>query len=151
MENSSALDPESLGKLALRLFGEQELKVNPVNCILRTIDLVDRVTGTTLPIQGLGSETPAQNSLSRRLGEVAQAKGLDPEALAERLQVSPQAVRSWQHGIMPSPANRAKIGKFLDSQTSPSDAAGAERRVESGELFTEPAADLSKLSGEPPA
>ena len=117
LESTAELDAESLRKLALRLFSEQELKANPISCILRTIDLVDRVIGTTVPIQGLGSEIPAQNLLISRLQETAQARGLNPEALAKELEVSLAALRNWQHGVEPSPTNRAKIEKFLDSQT----------------------------------
>jgi ribosome-binding protein aMBF1 (putative translation factor) len=84
-----------------------------------------------MPVQGLLKEMPAENLLISRLQEAAQARGLNPEALAEQLEVSLQTLRGWQHGTVPSPANRAKIEKFLDSQTAPT--AAAEQPVKSGQ------------------
>ena len=65
MEPSSPkLDPESVRKLALRLYGEQALRAAPANVIFSTIEWVDRVIGNAAP------EMPMRNDLIRRLGEI---------------------------------------------------------------------------------
>ena len=76
-------------------------------------------------------EATVQNDLIWRLGEIIKQRGASNVAI--ELKVSQSALKSWQHGTVPSQSNRAKIEKFLaDNTVLPTDAAGAEK---SGELF----------------
>jgi hypothetical protein len=74
--------------------------------------------------------------------------------VAEKLGVSSQALRGWQRGIVPSPSNRIKIEKFLDSQTPANNPAEAELPRPNPELefgqqtgWQEP--ELDSKAGEP--
>jgi hypothetical protein len=144
MELHCKLDPESVRKLSLRLYGEEALKADPAAVIFNTIDWIDQVTGNT------EVHVPAQNDLVRQLAQVVKTQGLPN--VAAGLQVSSGAIRGWLHGTQPSPLSYQKIERFLaDSESTPTDAAGAGQRVESGELFIpdKESGELTKPSGEP--
>jgi hypothetical protein len=121
------LDPEGIRTLARRLCGDAQFRENPISCVLEAITWLDRVIGDAEP------GTTVQNDLVRRLGEIINQKGAS--FVAEELGVSLSALKTWQHGTVLSRSNRTKIEKFLDSQTAPSDAAGAEQLASPGELF----------------
>jgi hypothetical protein len=128
MELHCQLDPESVRKLALRLYGEQALKDDPASVIFSTLNWVDRVIGNT----EVGA--PVQNDLVRQLGEIARVRELS--VVATEIGVSINAVRSWLHGAQPNPVSLEKIKRYLESQLPSIDAAGAEQQpTESGELF----------------
>jgi hypothetical protein len=106
------LDPEFFRKLALRLYGEEALKTDPLGCVFGSFDWLDKVTGAAMPVHGLVNELPAQNLLISRLQEAAQARKLNPEALAEQLEVS--AYKRYAAGSM-APCRAKQTARRLRS------------------------------------
>jgi hypothetical protein len=135
MNLSPKLDSGCFRKLTSRLYDEDTIKADPLGCVFGTLDWLDRVTGTAMPVQGSVNEAPAQNDLIRRLGEIIKQRGAG--YVAEQLAVSPSALKSWLRGVRPTESNRKRIEQFLSSETSPTDAAGA-KESKPGELFGGP-------------
>jgi hypothetical protein len=75
---------------------------------------------------------PIRNDLVRQLSELVSRKGVANVAM--ELEVSVAAVRSWEHGVIPSPLNVEKIKKYLKSQGPASDAAGTADTLKPGEF-----------------
>jgi hypothetical protein len=141
MEPTFQLTPESARALALRLFTKEQFQADPKGCIIRALDWLDAAASDSTSAESPRSATPARSALVERLDELVKTKGL--ETIAKAVGVSPGALRSWLRGVEPNAVNHQRIEAFLRaSETSPTDAAGAEEAARrSGELFTEPAAD----------
>jgi hypothetical protein len=134
MEPTFQLTPESARALAMRLFTKEQFAAKPRACIVAALDWLDRAAGDAPPAE---SPTPQGNPLIARLDSIVAEQGLD--TVARRLEVSVNAVRSWQHGGQPNAVNLEKIRKFLqDHETSLTAAAGAAESARSGELFDRP-------------
>ena len=144
------LTPESVRALALRLFTKEQFQSDPKGCIIAALDWPDLAAGNTAVADSPKSARPVRNALIERLDELVKTKGL--ETVAGAIDVSHQTIRGWLRGVAPTESNRKRIEQFLN-EAPPSDAAGAKQPANSGELFTEPAADsteLSKRIGETP-
>jgi len=145
METTSKLTPQEGCSLAAVLYPE-EFKTNRARAIVKALLWLAEAVGE--PTTEL--LTPARNPLVARLDLIVAEQGL--ETFAGAIGVSPQTIRSWQRGVVPSEPNRKRIEQFLSNQTSPFDAAGAK----SGELFgqqqpPEPKSpELSKVGAPPP-
>jgi hypothetical protein len=124
------LNPEAIRKIGIYLYGAERFQADPANVILSTLEWVRAVMGNS-EAQLFGN--PIRDDLVRQLSELVSRKGVANVAM--ELEVSVAAVRSWEHGVTPSPLNLEKIKKYLKSQSSASDAAGTVDTPKSGELF----------------
>jgi hypothetical protein len=144
MELHCKLDPESVRKLSLRLYGEEALKADPAAVISGTLDWVDQVLANS---ETQLSGKPVQNDFVHRLTELVNRKGV--ANVAAELEVSVATLRSWQHGVTPNLPNLEKIKTYLKSQTPASDVAdAAAESLKPGELFYQPEFGQQQTSDE---
>ena len=52
-------------------------------------------------------------TFARKITEVKKTNGLSQEQLAEKLNVSRQAVSKWEMGTIPDMENMVKLGRYL--------------------------------------
>jgi hypothetical protein len=134
MESTFQLSPEAARALALRLFTKEQFTADPRGCILAALNWLDAAASETASSEFKPTK-PARDTRIERLERIVQERG--PEAVAQAIGVSINALRSWLHGTQPNPASYQKIERFLgDSQSSPSTTAAVEQPAERiGELF----------------